>query len=373
MKTKFIIIIALLSLFMICNIAVVKTYAIEDNSTFDNVEIYSIYDDNFQLLFQKDNVVVGDGYLSEDYKYYEVVFVDQDSKKGIAKFIEEKTRPNVGFSKYPKPIKIEDRVICLYMTHNDESYLPSDGVDSVYGNGGIKDVAMALKKQLERHFIDVYLDDTLHIPHDTSAYSRSYKTAKSLMDKHSPDAIFDIHRDATRRSFYVTNVNGKERGRVRMVIGKANPNMKINEEFALYLMAVANEVYPWLFTDIFYASGHYNQNLDGKAILFECGSHLVEKELEIETMYELADVINTALFNTTVNENTGDLTINGVENNENKLVNEILEEKHSRSISIWAVCIGIVMIAVVCTYVFVILLKNVRNIQEQRSIKIDKS
>lgn len=340
----------------------------ERDGLFLDTQIYSVYDENFELLFQKDAVFVGDGYLTDDYQYYEVVYVDEESKKGIAKFIRIVNPPKVNFSNSPKPIKIEDRVICLYMTHNDESYLPSDGVDSVYGNGGIKDVAEAFKKELEKYFIDVYLDDSLHIPHDTSAYSRSSKTAKTLINTHKPDAIFDIHRDATRRGFYVADVNGKERGRVRMVIGKANPNMAVNEEFALYLKAVANELYPWLFTDIYYASGHYNQALDSKAILFEMGCHLIEKELEIESMKELAEVVTTALYQTTVNSDTGNLTINGPETEQDITINDYMNEKKVAKINVLGLIVSITALAGVSLYAIYYFFKNVRSISK-KSIK----
>ena len=198
----------------------------------------------------------------------------------------------------------------------------------------------------------------MHIPHDTSAYSRSLKTAKSLQEKYSPNAIFDIHRDGTSRSFYVTSVNGVERGRVRMVIGKSNPNMQLNEEFAMYLMAVADEMYPWLFTDIYYGKGHYNQNLDSKAILFEMGSHLVEKELMLATTKELAEVVNTALYGTTVNVDTGEVTINGVESEEEVIVNEILDRKESNNSGVLIACIIVVVVAIVCSNIFVIFLYN---------------
>lgn len=327
------------------------------------IDVYTIYDEDFKILFQKDIVSVGDSYMSKDYKYYEVVYIDSENKTGLAKFVRHVQKPNIDFSTTPTPIKIDNRVICMYMTHNDESYVPSDGVDSIYGNGGIKDVALAFKSELEKYLIDVYLDDTLHIPHDSYAYSRSNKTAKDLQDKYQPDALFDIHRDATRRSFYVTQVDGKERGRVRMVIGKANPNMALNEEFALYLMAVGNELYPWLFTDIFYASGHYNQALDSKAILFEMGSHLVEKELEIESMKELANVVTTALYKTTVNTNTGDLTVNGTETSQDIVVNEILEQKEETKTEILALTVVIVIIATVAVYAFFIFFFNIGKIK----------
>lgn len=324
-----------------------------------DIDIYSVYDEYFNLLFQKDVVLVGDGYL-KDNKYYEVVYLDEDSRQGFAKFVRYVKMPSVDISYSPRPIKIEDRTICMYMSHNDESYLPSDGYDSIYGNGGIKDVANAFKKELEKYFVDVYLDDTLHIPHDTQAYSRSSKTAKSLLSTYKPDAIFDIHRDATSRKFYIANVNGVERGRIRMVIGKANPNMALNEEFALYLKAVADKLYPWLFTDIYYASGHYNQALDSKAILFEMGCHLIEKELEIDSMKELAEVVTTALYNTTVNSGTGDLTINGTETKEDVIINDLMDKKENPNISIFG--LGVSLIALLGSGIYAIwfFFKNVK-------------
>lgn len=288
---------------------------------------YAVYDEKLNLLFEREEIEVGDGYLASDYKYYEVTYVDSANGYAIAKFITQKSPPSVSRGIKSRNIKVEDRTICMYMTHNDESYVPSDGVDSVYGNGGIKDVALVLKTELEKRKVDVYFDDSLHIPHDTSAYSRSKVTAQKLQKSYSPDAIFDIHRDGASRGYYVTKVDGVERARVRMVIGKANPNMALNEEFAMYLMSVGQELYPWLFTDIYYAKGHYNQALDGKAILFEMGSHLVEKDLVMDSMSELADVITTAMYDTTVDDETGEITIDGIEDENNKTINDVLDEK----------------------------------------------
>lgn len=344
-----------------CFNPIVRVDASEDDIVLysGDIEIYSVYDEDFNLLFQKDIVFLGDGYL-KDNKYYEVVYLDDDNKQGFAKFVRYVKMPSVDVSYAPRPIKVEDRTICMYMSHNDESYLPSDGYDSIYGNGGVKDVALAFQKELEKYFIDVYFDDTLHIPHDTQAYTRSAKTAKSLLSTYKPDAIFDIHRDATSRSFYVANVNGVERGRVRMVIGKANPNMALNEEFALYLKAVADELYPWLFTDIYYASGHYNQALDSKAILFEMGCHLIEKELEVDSMKELAEVVTTALYNTTVNSNTGDLTINGTESSEDIVINDLLDKKESSHINILGLIISLISLLGTGIYAIWFFFKNVK-------------
>lgn len=341
---------------------------VKAESLFDevaSVPIYSVYDEKLNLLFQRDEVSLGDNYLSNDFKFYEITYIDEDNMYAIAKFITQKQPPEISESKLPKPIKVEDRIICMYMTHNDESYLPTDGVDSIYGNGGIRDVALSFKRELEKHMVDVYLDDTLHIPHNSTAYSRSKVTAEKLQEEYSPDAIFDIHRDCASRSFYVTKVNGIERARVRMVIGKANPNMALNEEFALYLMSVGKEKYPWLFTDIYYASGHYNQALDSKAILFEMGSHLVEKDLVIDTMTELADIVVTAMYDTTVNNETGELVIDGVENDVNMTINNAMDMKENNSSSpLFAIALVFLIMAGMCVTLFAIFVRvsSIKNI-----------
>ncbi len=326
-----------------------------------SVDIYSVYDEKLNLLFQREDIAMGDNYLSEDYKFYEINYIDEENKYGIAKFITQKIPPKVYFNKGARKIEVEDRTICMYMTHNDESYLPTDGVDSIYGNGGIKDVALAFKGELEKKLVSVYLDDTLHIPHDTKAYNRSKITAEKLQSNYKPDAIFDIHRDGASRSFYVTKVDGRERGRVRMVIGKANPNMSNNEEFALYLMSVGKEMYPWLFTDIYYASGHYNQALDSKAILFEMGSHLVEKPLIIESMKELADVVTTAMYDTVVDTESGDLTVNGEETEVKVTVNEVLDLKDEKEPSFIIVGLVLIICASICVVLYFIFYTNVKS------------
>jgi stage II sporulation protein P len=167
-------------LVVMCLFPSVNNFVFADSFSNASFEVYSVYDEDFNLLFQKDFVEVGDEYLSSDFKLYEVVYVDADSYKGFAKFIREVSIPKVDISYAPKPISTKNRKICMYMTHNDESYLNGDGVDSVYGNGGIRDVALAFKNELEKNLIKVYFDDTLHIPHDSSAYARSGVTARSL-------------------------------------------------------------------------------------------------------------------------------------------------------------------------------------------------
>ena len=78
--------------------------------------------------------------------------------------------------------------------------------------------------------------------------------------------------------------------------GQINSSKVANLQFAMYLMSVAEEYCPWLFLDIYYAKGHYNQALTNKGLLFEMGTYLGEKELVLETVPQLANVIDKTLF-----------------------------------------------------------------------------
>ena len=147
---------------------------------------------------------------------------------------------------------------------------------------------------------------------------------QSLLNDYNPDAIFDIHRDGASRKTYVTKDGNNERCMVRIVVGQANPNKEKNLEFAKYLMGISEVVCPWLFLDIYYAKGHYNQQLYNKSLLFEMGSHLVEKSLVEKTVPYLADVVVTALYNTTV-ESENNLTIGNTTNDDSSL-NEYFDE-----------------------------------------------
>ena len=190
-----------------------------------------------------------------------------------------------------------------------------------------------------------------------SLISRSNSTAQKLL-QNNPDALFDIHRDGVSRSVYVKTVDGIERCKVRIVIGQKNPNMEANLQFALFLVSVAEEYCPWLFLDIYYAKGHYNQQLTSKGLLFEMGTYLAEKELAQETTSYLAQVVDKTLFSTIVEEDNSLTITDKVESSqENNLVNNILndltisgtsfESKYNSNIIVFAVLLIVVLSVVI--------------------------
>lgn len=247
----------------------------------------------------------GDEYISADNQLYVVISVDDESHTAIAMPMGKEPaydleRAQSVFAPLSTSYESNEddgkKLICMYSTHSDESYEKGDGASSLIENAGIYDIDRALKKALEEKGITVELDTTTHLPHDTKAYSRSRRTAEELL-KLRPDALLDIHRDGIPdESEYETEVDGEETSKVRLLVGRSNPNADANREFAKQLKAVADEQYEGLIKDIFIGKGNYNQELYPRAILLEFGTHTLDKELALDATSYMADVLDTVLY-----------------------------------------------------------------------------
>lgn len=267
------------------------------------LDCYTVFDmeNDSQVLFMRGGKIdVGDEYISADNKLYKIEVVDEEERTGKAKFIENVKMPVYNITKNNDITIVNaasNKKVGIYHTHNDECYNDADGTDSVYGKGGIHDVGAKLKSNLESLGVEVVYDDSLHLPHDSGAYTRSQATASKIL-RNGVDAIFDVHRDATPRSEYITKVDGESMSKVRMVVGKGNANSGVNKEFALNIKAYADEVYPGLIKDIYIGKGNYNQQLSERAMLFEMGTNTIEKSLVLKSTMPLAKTLDVVLFGT---------------------------------------------------------------------------
>ena len=279
-----------------------SNYALDEENGGGVVYNFLVFDEVGNLIFERSNVELGDIIITKNFDKYEIVEVDITTKIAKAKFIGKIKKPQIVKRKNSfSTNNVVDKKIGLYMTHNDESFVEGDGVSSINGKGGIHDIAKTISTEMQKLNIKTTLDETIHNPHNSSAYQRSEKTAKKLINS-GVDALFDIHRDGVSRNVYVKNIDGVDRCKVRIVVGQANPQKDVNLEFATCLFAVAESYCPWLFLDIYFAKGHYNQSLSPKSLLFEMGTYLAEKDLVKNTVPYLANVINTTLYSATIEE-----------------------------------------------------------------------
>ncbi|NLW16618.1 MAG: stage II sporulation protein P [Firmicutes bacterium] len=253
----------------------------EELDEFADGQFCTVYDeaDPSQIIFVTGRyVMVGDEYQTADDRLYQVVRVE-GTDKAYARFVKqvglEDLRADFAdiladmlANRVTGP---KDVTVGLYHTHSDESYVPTDGTSSIRGNGTIYKVGSAMAQGLEREGVKVIHSQARHDPHDTAAYKRSRRTAQELLQK--ADAVLDVHRDAVPASQYTGEVNGEKMVLVQLVVGRQNPNMAANKQFAQEIKAATDKQHPGLVKGIFFARSGYNQDLSPRNLLVEVGTH----------------------------------------------------------------------------------------------------
>ncbi len=255
------------------------------------------------LLITGRRLRVGDRYLTADNRLFEVIAVEEYLAR--ARFIENvEIKPerwpafsqivspgSYSRSHLPAPVQAGPSYkIGIYHTHNAESYVPSDGTDSIYGRGGIHDVGVAFKEALEKKGITVLHSEQLHLPHDRGAYRRSRNTVQQLLAQ-GPDAIFDVHRDAAPWEAYARELDGEWISQILLVVGRSNPGVALNRTFAYDLKGYADQIHPGLVRGVLLAWGGYNQDLFPLNLLLEVGAHTNTKQSAINGITRFADVV----------------------------------------------------------------------------------
>lgn len=189
--------------------------------------------------------------------------------------------------------------IGIYHTHSAESYVPTDGTETIPFKGGIYQVGQSLVNKLKTQNLNINYDRTPHDPHDNNAYYRSRRTATALI-KNNTIALLDVHRDGIPDpNFYRKNISNEKVAQLRLVVGRQNPKMSSNLDFAKRMMAYANKIHPTIVKEIFIGRGNYNQDLMSTALLIEAGTHVNTKQEAQNGISLLADAIPTVLGLTT--------------------------------------------------------------------------
>ncbi len=236
-------------------------------------------------------VFIGDEMILEDNNRYKVTEVDDKKLIAICDLV---GKEEIAWEEEENQLPVLDvaqgkSVIGVYMTHNDESYVPSDGQESIKGNGGIIQVGEKLAEELKKNGVDAEINLNKHDPHDANAYHRSRKTAVQLL-KANPSVIVDVHRDGIPDpGFYATKIDGESATKIRLVVGRQNPHVSSNLEFAKQIKGYFDKNTPGLIKGIFMGKGNYNQDLGPKAILVEVGTYTNTKGAALNGITAFAD------------------------------------------------------------------------------------
>ncbi|MGI6558526.1 MAG: stage II sporulation protein P [Limnochordia bacterium] len=237
----------------------------------------------------------GDTYISADNREYRVEAIDGD--RVLVEFLGEIELPAIseGAPSYLTQLLAQDSndgPIGLYHTHSAESYVPTSGTDSKE-TGDIFEVGKSFQQALEQLGLRVLRSDNNHNPHDGGAYIRSRRTVKELLQQGAV-ALFDIHRDAVPPEVYRTTINGEQMTKVRLVVGRQNPNRAANLEYAKRIKAVADKELPGIIEGIFHAKGNYNQDIGPRMMLLEMGAHTTSLEEAQKSAWAFARIIPAA-------------------------------------------------------------------------------
>ncbi len=184
-----------------------------------------------------------------------------------------------------------DFTIAVYHSHGAESYVPSDGTESIPEGGGILDVGEAFVEALEENGLEVKHSPETHVPHDAGAYNRSRRTVEELMQDNA-NVFFDVHRDAVPAEEYKAVVDDDQIVQIQFVVGRQNQNVEVNRQFAESLKNATDKLYPDLIKGIFMARGSYNQDITPLALLLEVGTHENTREGAEESVALFADAVN---------------------------------------------------------------------------------
>jgi len=266
------------------------------------------------LMYTGLPVLPGDEFIAEDNSLYRVTRVKGDIAH--AKFV---SRENISWKEsgtvqgssgkgtglagevpaisLPGPLKgtkTGRAFIGIFHTHTDESYIPSDGSDSIFGKGGILKVGTSLNDKLQNIGVKSTQSLQVHCPHDAAAYDRSRRTALQLM-KLRPIALIDVHRDAGPAQSYLRRVRNQKVTGIRIVVGRRNPHFGANLRFAKKVKAVIDKTHPGLSAGIFIAHADYNQDLSAQTMLIEVGTEQNRREEAERGVALFADAIPKAM------------------------------------------------------------------------------
>jgi len=237
----------------------------------------------------------GDTYISADNKEYRVEAIDGD--RVLVDCLGEIELPSLSDSSSSFLTQLvaqgsNDGPVGIYHTHSAESYVPTSGTDSKE-TGDIYEVGKSFQQALEELGLRVLRSDNNHNPHDGGAYVRSRRTVKELLQQGAV-ALFDVHRDAVPPEVYRTTIDGEQMTKVRLVVGRQNPNQQANLEYAKRIKAVADKEVPGIIEGIFHAKGNYNQDIGPRMMLLEMGAHTTSLEEAQKSAWAFARVIPAA-------------------------------------------------------------------------------
>ncbi len=235
------------------------------------------------------------GYKSNNQQVYNDEYNVKDLKK------------MTGYIKDPNQTKVDDPVVYIYSTHQLENY-SQENLENYNITPNVMMASYILKENLNKINIKTVVEEsniTEFLQMNNWNYNESYKASRFyVMDAISKypnlKLIIDLHRDAIKKSSSTATINNKKYARVLFVVGMEHQNYQANLDLANNMNELLNKKYSGLSRGVITKSGKgvdgiYNQDLNNKMILIECGGNENSIEEVMNTMNVLTEIIKEQL------------------------------------------------------------------------------
>lgn len=245
-----------------------------------------------------------DYYIIERLEEYESLIIIKDSD-GIS------TVENI-----PSPLNVERIIvdksipyIALYHTHASEGYQPlkedvyhiEDKTKNVIGVGEIIATVLEANNHKVNH-IETYHDR----PSYNKSYSRSLSTINKIKEEDKNIKVFvDVHRDGREKNSpdyeeflkkSKIKINGVDTATFSLVVGPQTPNYDSVLNFAKYIKAVSDTLYPGLCKGIIVKpAGKFNLYSSNHATLLEVGGNFNTMEEAKESAKLIGEILSIVL------------------------------------------------------------------------------
>lgn len=222
----------------------------------------------------------------------------------------KKKKTNNIVTKYienPDKEKVDNPRVYIYNTHQLEDY----DLENYSEYNITPNVLMAsylLKGLLNKENINTVVEES-NINDFLSLngwdYSNSYKASRYFIEdfiKKNPnlDLIIDLHRDSIPKEKSTVNIDGKNFAKILFVVGTDYDTYSENLNLANTLNEIIKQKYPSLTRGVIEKGGRgvngvYNQDLNNKMVLIECGSNNNTIDEVMNTIIVIKDAIKEYL------------------------------------------------------------------------------
>lgn len=196
---------------------------------------------------------------------------------------EKKEKPKVTPTQKPKGVFSPK--VYIYNTHQMEGYsMKNLEVYNITPN--VMMASYLLQEKLKSFQIESIVEETNVNEYMTlnkwkvkDAYKVTNLLLKNTVEKYPEmDLFIDLHRDALSKSNSTTVINNISYAKVLFVVGLEHKNYQKNLAVATKLNSILNQKYPNLSRGILKkqgagVNGIYNQDVNGKVVLIECGGN----------------------------------------------------------------------------------------------------